>query len=312
MGTKYYNKMKLEKNKLVFGIIILLILIFIGGYSMQLLHKDEDPTLENNRIPVPKLEDQRTEYDSKLDAINDLKEVRETNAPSIYDERLLDSAGVYDPDLLDKQKMHMVDSIYNEGRINYAKRSYRNLKSKISEKPVIVRNDSVVPSAIDTDFNKYHAAFFHEAPELNKLQNEDSDSMIYAIVNGTQVVKKDFRLELQLTQPAVVSGRKLPKHARLYGFVSFKPNRVMIHITNIEHQEVSLKAFDFQDGNEGVHIVNNFRAEATKELVNDAMDQINIPSVPSTGVLKSVFQRSNRNVKVTITDNYKLILKPKL
>ena len=178
-------------------------------------------------------------------------------------------------------------------------------------KPVIVRKNSVVISDVAIDFNKPHAAFFHKAPAVN-FQNEDSDSLIYAIVNGTQVVKKYFRLELQLTQPAVVSGRKLPKHTRLYGFVSFKPNRVMIHITNIEHQEVSLKGFDFQDGNEGVHIVNNFRAEATKELVNNTMNQINIPSVPSAGVLKSVFQRSNRNVKVTITDNYKLILKPKL
>ena len=96
--------MKIEKNKIVFASIIGMIALFIGSYSMIVLNKDEDPTIETNRIPIPELQDEQKEYDSKLDAINDLKEVRETNAPSIYDERLLDSTGVYDPDLLDKKK----------------------------------------------------------------------------------------------------------------------------------------------------------------------------------------------------------------
>ena len=38
----------------------------------------------------------------------------------------------------------------------------------------------------------------------------------------------------------------------------------MIHITNINHQEVSLKAFDLQDGNEGIYVQNNFKADASK------------------------------------------------
>ena len=97
--------MKVEKNKLIFSIVLVCILLFIGSYAMLVLGEDEEPTLENNQVPVPELEDDQKQYDSKLDALNDLKEVRETNAPSIYDERLLDSTGVYDPDLLDKKKI---------------------------------------------------------------------------------------------------------------------------------------------------------------------------------------------------------------
>ena len=48
-----------------------------------------------------------------------------------------------------------------------------------------------------------------------------------------------------------------------------------------------------------------------RAVVNDAVSDINIPSVPSVGVFKKVFQRNNRKVKVTIINNYKLILKPK-
>ena len=109
--------MKLEKNKILIIGVIICVILFIGVYASILLGDDEAPTLDSNQIPVPRLEDGQKEYESKLDALNDLKEVKQTNAPSIYDERLLDSMGVYDPDLLDKEKMRMVDSIYKNGSI---------------------------------------------------------------------------------------------------------------------------------------------------------------------------------------------------
>ncbi len=304
--------MKIEKNKIVFAAVIVCVVLFIGAYSMLMLGEDSEPTLENTQIPVPKLQDEQQEYESKLEALDDLKDVRQTNAPSIYDERLLDSSGVYDPDLLNKKKMEIIDSIYSEGRINYTEQAYRNPDFKPIVNPEVVTN-AIVPKGLeDVDLNKKHAAFFYRVPLDVVTTDKNTDPIIYAVVNRTQVVKKNFRLELRLTQPAVVSGRKLPKHTKVYGFVSFKPNRVMLHITNIEHQEVSLKAFDAQDGNEGIYIVHHFKGEASDAVVDDAIDQINIPSVPSTGVIKKVFQRSNRNIKITINDNYKLVLKSKL
>ena len=142
--------MKLEKNKIVFATVLICIVLFMSIYATMVLGGAESPTIESNQIPVPKLKDDQKEYESKLDALNDLKEVRQTNAPSIYDERLLDSTGVYDPDLLDKEKMRMVDSIYRNGRINYSDRSYRNPTSNILEKTTkkdtigIVKTDKAI------------------------------------------------------------------------------------------------------------------------------------------------------------------------
>lgn len=96
--------MKIEKNKLVFSAFMICIFLFIGGYAILLLGDDDETVLENNQIPVPQLKDEQEQYDSKLDALNDLKEVKQNNAPSIYDERLMDSTGVYDPDFMDKKK----------------------------------------------------------------------------------------------------------------------------------------------------------------------------------------------------------------
>lgn len=309
--------MNIEKNKIVFGTILALIVIFIGAYTMTLLHKNDDTYIDSQQIPIPELENETEVYNSKLDAINALKDVRETNAPSIYDESLLDSTGIYDPDLLDKEKMRIVDSIYNQGRINYTENNYRSLKPKSIEIPIKLTIDSVLPEIAQTisaeQLGLEHQLFFDFAPAINDIfDSTKNDPIVYVSVNGDQIVETFSRLEMRLTKPAFINNELLPKNTYLYGFVSFKPNRTLIHITNINHKPVSLIAYDLQDGNEGIYVVNNFQSEASKAVVDDAIDEINIPSIPSIGVLKKVFQRSNKNVKVTITNNYQLLLKPKV
>lgn len=306
--------MKIEKNKIVFVFIILCVVLFIGSYAVILSGEDEQPIIENNQIPIPELKDEQKQYDSKLEALNDLKEVRQTNAPSIYDERLLDSTGVYDPDLLNKEKMRMVDSIYRHGRINYSDRSYRKPIINIPEKQI--EKDSIGNLKTDkTIENKQlaleHQLFFVSAPKSSENQNiQNSDSEIYVVVNGAQTVKKNYRLKMRLINDALISGNSIPKNTEIYGFVSFKPNRVVIHIESINHKPVKLKAYDLQDGSEGIYIENSFKAEASTEVIGDVVDDINISGVPQISGIKKIFQRTNKNVKVTIADNYKLILKP--
>ncbi|WP_298288530.1 conjugative transposon protein TraM [uncultured Lutibacter sp.] len=307
--------MKIEKNKLAFVAIILCVILFIGSYSVIMLGDDEASTIEHNQIPVPRLKDEQKEYESKLEALDDLKEVRQANAPSIYDERLLDSAGVYDPDLFGKDKMRIVDSIYNEGRINYTDRSYR--KPKVKVQPRQIRIDTTFrakgkETTIETkELGLEHQLFFASNPVGNTNNNQNTDAIIYVRVDGTQTVRTNFRLRMRLTKDAIIKGILLPKNTTIYGFVSFKPNRTIIKIENINHQSVKLKAFDLQDGSEGIYVENSFRAEARQELVGDLVDDINIAGVPQVSGIKKIFQRNNKNVKVTIANNYKLILKPK-
>lgn len=314
--------MKLEKNKILIIGVIICVILFIGVYASILLGDDEAPTLDSNQIPVPRLEDGQKEYESKLDALNDLKEVKQTNAPSIYDERLLDSMGVYDPDLLEKEKMQMVDSIYRNGQIKYSDRyvyqkdstpkidaidqnsnEQKDVMSKIKEKKV--------KAVIDTkEMALGHLLFFASNPtEDPSVNSKNTDNMIYVRVDGTQTVKTNFRLQMRLEKEALIDGQRIPRNTPLYGFISFKPNRVAINIENINHQPTKLKAFDLQDGSEGVYAENSFRAEATQEVISDVVDDINIAGMPQVSGIRKIFQRNNRNIKVTVTDNYKLILK---
>lgn len=310
--------MKMDKNKIVFIAIIACVVLFIGSYAIYMMGDNEEPTLDANQIPVPELEDNQKEYNSKLDALNDLKEVRETNAPSIYDERLLDSTGTYDPNLLEKEKMRLVDSIYEQGKINYTQKSYANIPVKRSSKPkVLEKKKDTVTVIEDKETNNQakeraleHQLFFASHPVKNELYNPQfTDEFIYVRVDGKQTVKNNYRLQMRLLKQARINNNIIPKNTAIYGFVSFQPNRTLIKIENINHKPVKLTAHDFQDGSKGIYIENSFRAEVTNQIIGDVVDDINITGVPQVSGIKQIFQKNHRNVKVTIADNYKLILK---
>ncbi|UOY05758.1 conjugative transposon protein TraM [Muricauda sp. SCSIO 64092] len=315
--------MKIEKNKIVFVGVILCVVLFIVSYSIIVLGSEEEPTIENNQIPVPELEDAQKEYGSKLEALDDLKEARQTNAPSIYDERLLDSTGVYDPNLLEKEKMRIVDSIYNEGHISYSDRSFRKpdvkIEPKHTQKDSIPKTNKQENAIVTKELGLEHQLFFASNPLENESSiSQNTDAFIYVRVDGTQTVRNDHRLQMRLNRNAIINGTPFSKNTPVYGTVSFKPNRTLIEIESIDHRSVKLKAFDLQDGSEGIYVKNSFRAEAGQEVVGDIVDDINVVGLPhissplNTGVsgIKRIFQRNNRSVKVTITDNYQLILGP--
>jgi hypothetical protein len=307
--------MKIEKNKIVFGSVLAVVIIFIVAYSALVLGGDGDENKELKQTLVPELGQEQEEYKSKLDAVNALKEVRETNAPSIYDERLLDSLGFYDPDLREKQKVKIVDSIYNSGRINYTQNSYRsNLDKTGVEKPQPKGNitaQELKETASAKELGLEHQLFYssnhaltNEVSRISKSENE-----IHVEVDGNQTVKNGFRLKMRITEPAIINNRSIAKNTPVYGFISFQTNRALIEIENINHQKVRLKAYDLQDGSEGIYVENSFRADASREVIDDVIQDINVAGIPQVGGIKKVFQRNYKNISVTITNNYKLILK---
>ncbi|WP_416441644.1 conjugative transposon protein TraM [Leeuwenhoekiella sp. A16] len=309
--------MKIEKNKTVFAAVLAVIFLFLISYSIMVMGEDQSGNENLKETSVPALEEDQKEYDSKLDAINDLKEVRETNAPSIYDEKLIDSLGFYDADLPEKEKERIVDSIYSAGKIRYSEKNYRNIGVKKTVTKVAKTVDSAAIKAeqkIDAkEMGLEHQLFFASDPQENAVSvSGTTDAAIYAAVDGDQVVKTNSRLRMRLTKAATINRKQIPKNTPIYGFISFGPNRVLIEIENIKNQPTKLKAFDLQDGSEGVYVENNFRAQVSTEVIGDMVDDINIAGVPQISGFKKIFQRNNRNVKVTILNNYKLILKPKL
>jgi len=309
--------MKLEKNKIVFVAVLALIFTFIISYSLLVMGEDDNKNQKLHQTLIPYLDENQKEYDSKLEALNDLKEVRENNAPSIYDEKLIDSLGFYDPNYREKEKQRIVDSIYIAGKIQYSEKKYQNFgKKKVARKQKqqidsaeIKRDQKIQAKEISLE----HQLFFAATPKPTVTSmTVNTDKSIPVVVDGNQIVKVNSRLRMRLSRATIINGKRMPKNTYVFGFISFQPNRVLIEIENINHHPTKLKAFDLQDGSEGIYIENNFRAEASNEVLDDMISDINIPTIPQLGGVKKIFQRNNRNVKVTVLNNYKLILKPKL
>lgn len=309
--------MKVEKNKIVFAAVLVVILIFLISYSIMVMGNDESETENLKQTQIPALQENQKEYKTKLDAINDLKEVRETNAPSIYNEKLIDSLGFYDADLPQREKERIVDSIYSAGKIRYSEVTYQNMGSKRTtpkkaqevDSTEIKREQKIEAKELGLE----HQLFFAASPKPNDISIiENTDEPIYVVVDGDQVVKVNSRLRMRLTKAVIINNKEMPKNTLVFGFISFQPNRALIEIENIKHHPTKLKAFDLQDGSEGIYVENNFRAEISTEVLDDVIGDINIPTVPEVGGITKILKRKNKSIKVTVLNNYKLILKPKL
>lgn len=309
--------MKIEKNKIVFGSVLLVVIIFIIGYSIMIFGSDEEENSSLRHTLIPELEQEQEDFKSKLDAVNALKEVRETNIPSIYDERFLDSMGYYDPDLRNKRKEQIVDSIYRQSRITYSESNYSNLPGNVEkENPRTPETEKktfseplIAPVSVK-ELGLEHQLFYSSNPvQSTETSTAGKVNQILVEVDGEQVVRAGYRLKMRILEDAVVNNVPIAKNTPVYGFISFQPNRALIEIENINHQQVRLKAYDLQDGSEGIYVENSIRADASREVIDDIIQDIDIPGVPQVGGIKKVFQRNNRNIKVTVINNYKLILK---
>ncbi|UAB83128.1 hypothetical protein INR75_13025 [Zunongwangia sp. SCSIO 43204] len=165
--------MKIQKNKIVMILIVASVVLFIVAYSIITFGQEEETTIDNNQVPVPKLGGDQKQYEPKTEALEGIKEERETNAPSVYDEELLDATGNYDPDLRDKEKRRMIDSIYSQGNIDYTNSTYRQeqaapLTPASSQKDTLSEKiDKKEREAAAKEMGLEHQLFFVSEPKVD-------------------------------------------------------------------------------------------------------------------------------------------------
>jgi hypothetical protein len=308
--------MKIDKKKITFAVVIGAVVIFIVAYSILTFGGDKDEQDELLQPLVPTLETVKDDYTSRLDAVDDLKEVRETNAPSIYDEKYLDSTGVYDPDFMEKEKIRLVDSIYTNSQIDYSTGTYKkpnlvkeNVISTVTEKEKEnQKKEEAEALRIEAkEMALEQQLFFASNPLLNAV--DDSTPSVNVIVDRKEVLRVNDRIEMRTQHDVTIEGYFIPRNTQLFGIVSFKPNRVLLEIENIKNIPFAFKAYDYRDNLEGIYIKNSFREELRQQVLGDVIDDINVPGIPQVSGVKKIFQRSNRQVKVTVNNNYVLTLK---
>ena len=309
--------MKIDKNKLVFGSILAIVVLFIVAYSTLVLMGGEEEADILDQPLVPELKEDQRQYTSKIEALDALKEVRRSDPPSVYSEKLLDSLGVYDPAKEERDREWIIDSIYRNTPIGVVQDSYPEEYEITEEEYNVEEENPVVHEHVEVpaDIGFGHERFFLAATKNNTAVPRADTPYLKSVrteVNGTQTLKTNDRLELILKEDFEVGGEKIKKNTAIYAFVTLQPNRVFLKITHVGKHSVELRGFDLQDNNEGIYIENTFRAEAGREVLDDVVQDINIAGLPQISGIKNIFRRNHRNLKVTILDQYQLILKTRL
>ena len=304
--------MKPQKNKIVFVLVLVGMVLFIVAYSVFTFGKNKKPDLRPDRIPMPDLEENQKVYESKMEALDALKEERETTAPQVYPDHMVDDKGYFNPDYMEYEKHRIIDSVNSTGNLAPQRNQMELGEETSSIEPkteVTTIKEPLQDSSISaTELALEHQLFFASRPKVLKGKTNNG---ILVEVDGKQVLRKNSRIRLRLVEPTMINGHHFPKYTTLFGTVRFRPNRTILNITQIDHVPLQWEAFDLQDGLAGLYLENSLREEATQEVVDDMVQDINIAGLPQIRGLKSVFQRSQRKQKVTVLDGHRLLLKPK-
>ncbi|MEC7769788.1 MAG: conjugative transposon protein TraM [Bacteroidota bacterium] len=305
--------MKLQKNKILFVLVLACVVLFITAYALLTFGKEKEPELNTDQIPLPDLEEPPVEYRSKLEALEAIKEERKITAPSIYPEHMVDDKGYFNPDYMEYEKQRIIDSIYAVGQDKYDRRSSKGQSSatldhKPEKRTPTISDSNNVTKGIDIKtLGLEHQLFFASKPKSN---NKLTQKIPVVRVSGRQQIREGQRLELMLTSALTINGFHLPKYTRLYGFAKIRPNRVLVEVSRLGNHPIALKAYDLQDGMEGIYVENHLKGAIVNQGLDETIREVNIPGVPQLSGIKNIFRKDNRAIKVEIPNNYQFLLKP--
>ncbi|MFS4418568.1 conjugative transposon protein TraM [Maribacter sp. 2307ULW6-5] len=301
--------MQLDKKKVLFSVVLLLVLIYLISYSYAVYNAEEELP-ELTQPDLPKWEDAEENFESKKAALDAIKNEQERTPPSLYDEHMIDDKGYFNPDYMQFEKHRIIDSIYALPNFRGAP-SGSNVatpqNTPSTEDQVDGKEVEKLISRNSQEIGLDHQQFFSTAPNFKTTEK----SRIHVRVLGDQVLKKNSRIQLQLVQKVILNGHEIPRNTSVWGRVNFGPNRVFISVVHINHHPVVLEAMDQSDGLTGIYVENSFRSEATQEVLDGVVQDVNVPGLPQINGLRRVFQRSSRSVKVTVLDGHQLFLLPK-
>lgn len=309
--------MKTQKNKIVFVLVLVCMVLFITIYSIVTFGKPKKESLDVGRIPMPDLEDTSVEFESKLEAVEAIKVEKQSTAPQVYPDHMVDDKGYFNPNYMEYEKQRIIDSVFDTNVFTAKKVSV----SDVDEMPQLevvkkVREDdqnmAIGSPRTETDLGLAHQLFFASNPKRNRPDgNLPTAAVAKVYVDGDQTLRDGQRLDLRLAHDYVVDGKRMPGGTRLYGFVKIRPNRVMVELTRLGTTLMDMQAYDAQDGQEGIYVKNHLRGEVVDRSLDEGLGEINVPGVPQFNGIKRIFQRDQRTVKVQISDHYQFFLIPR-
>jgi conjugative transposon TraM protein len=163
---------------------------------------------------------------------------------------------------------------------------------------------------------------------LDRKSSSVAGNSIRAVVHGTHKdLTESSKVKFRLLDPMEIDGVTIPRHSFVYGTVSFSGARAIINIDNINYENSVLpfkgEIYDGEDGSRGISAPDNAVNDAAKEAGDGAINET--PAIPSSHgsavvlasnlanrgaiAIKNTVSKGVRKQKLTISDNYKVLIK---
>lgn len=145
----------------------------------------------------------------------------------------------------------------------------------------------------------------------SKSKGSAKDTPIYAVIKGDQMgIRNNQRVTLLLSKDVTIGEKTFLKNTIVYAKATFSGSRVNFTISNINQFPIALFGYDAEDGGLGLQMSESLVSESTKEIVNDQTDGLGVNDIPVVGrTLNKLIKTRNREIKVDLLNNQKLILK---
>ncbi|MFM9910318.1 MAG: conjugative transposon protein TraM [Chitinophagaceae bacterium] len=235
----------------------------------------------------------------------------------------MNSGNSEDPEI--KQLGNTLDKILD---IQHPQRVKDRLKEKsIKQKEVVFavsknyETDNI--SILDTGKKKMlRSAGFYGIE--NRLQDDENNISIEAVVNINQTLVEGSVIQLRLATDVFINGILIPKGNPVNGIVSLNNERLEAEINSIRYGNnlfpVKLEIYDM-DGLAGIYVPGSISRDVSKQSADNTLQLLELTAVdPSlkaqaaavgVNTIKNLMSRKVKQIKVMVKAGYKVLLKDK-
>ena len=283
----------------------------INGSSFGLLEIEEKKSEQEDMDSLARVMAEQTKADLERHM-----NIQEENIGVVYDAPNITASNGED---MAKKRKKSRDRAYKDAQEIYGKELFPD---KVEEKKVAQETPK---TEVKKETPKKRGSF-------NSTDKRRSSSLagnsVRAVVHGTHKdLTTNSKVKFRLLDPMEIDGVTIPRHTFVYGTVSFSEARAIIHIDNINFENSVLpfkgEIYDGEDGSRGISAPDNAVNDAAKEAGGGAVDET--PSIPSShgsavvlasnlanrgaSAIKNTISKGVKKQKLTISDNYKVLIK---
>lgn len=173
------------------------------------------------------------------------------------------------------------------------------------QQPTVVAQPTSTPKQVNSNsINNFFSS--------SKKKAVVKQDVIYAVIKGDQMgIKNNQRVTLLLPKDVTIDDKVFKKNTIVYAKATFSGTRVNFTVTSINQNPVQLMGYDAQDGGLGLQVTESLIGETTSGVIDQNANDSGLDDIPVVGkTLNTILRKKNREVKIDLLNNQKMILKP--